>query len=130
MDPRKRSKRKTELRGEGTAGAASNATGRRQTTISFFFVAREEIWHLLVSSLWCEVSRRSYGFDLRLFSCEDVTTLLLCGWFDLVPFLSWVVRGLIADAVVVVIGSFCASVLGYDWRPGAVMDFGLSSFDL
>ncbi|WZZ82477.1 hypothetical protein YC2023_103049 [Brassica napus] len=42
IDPRKRSKRKTELWEEGIAGAASNATGRRQTTI-FFFVAREEI---------------------------------------------------------------------------------------
>ncbi|KAF3587775.1 hypothetical protein F2Q69_00028746 [Brassica cretica] len=40
-------------------------------------------WHLLASSLWCEVSRRSYGFDLRLFSCEDVTTLLLCRWLSL-----------------------------------------------
>lgn len=39
--------------------------------------------HLLASSLWCEVSRRSNGFDLRLFSCEDVTTLLLCRWLSL-----------------------------------------------
>ncbi|CAN6815049.1 unnamed protein product [Brassica oleracea] len=54
--------------------------------------------HLLASSVWCEVSRRCNGFDLRLFSCEDVT--------------AW---------------SF--KVLGYDWRPGAAMDFGLSSFD-
>ncbi|CAN6895072.1 unnamed protein product, partial [Brassica oleracea] len=58
--------------------------------------------HLLASSLWCEMVEFGYT-RVRV---QELLILL-----DVFP--AW---------------SF--KVLGYDWRPGAVMDFGLSSFDL